>query len=78
MSHSEQTTDMLTMAIGKGRNNSCKVGDICIETVYRRNVQSMIIRQANIDDLDAVTELESRCFPAAEAADRKSILIQAE
>ena len=32
----------------------------------------MIIRQANIDDLDAVTELESRCFPAAEAADRKA------
>lgn len=31
-----------------------------------------MIRHGNINDLDAVTELERRCFPAAEAADRKA------
>ena len=31
-----------------------------------------MIRHANINDLDAVTELESRCFPVSEAADRRA------
>ena len=35
-------------------------------------MQSLIIRNADINDLDAVTKLESRCFPIAEAADRKA------
>lgn len=35
-------------------------------------MQGVIIRKADINDLDAVTELESRCFPIAEAADRKA------
>ena len=35
-------------------------------------MQSVIIRNADISDLDAVTELESRCFLIAEAADRKA------
>ena len=33
-------------------------------------MQEIIIRQANIADLDAVTELEQQCFPASEAASR--------
>lgn len=32
----------------------------------------MIIRKADINDIDAVTELESRCFPISEAADRNA------
>lgn len=35
-------------------------------------MQGVIIRKADIKDLDAVTELESRCFPIAEAADGKA------
>ena len=35
-------------------------------------MQSIIIRNADINDLDAVTELEKRCFPVTEAADRKA------
>lgn len=35
-------------------------------------MQGVIIRNADISDLDAVTELESCCFPIAEAADRKA------
>lgn len=35
-------------------------------------MQGVIIRKADISDIDAVTELESRCFPIAEAADRKA------
>jgi hypothetical protein len=32
----------------------------------------MIIRQVEPGDLDAVTELEYKCFPAAEAATREA------
>ena len=35
-------------------------------------MQSVIIRQADISDIDTVTELEQSCFPIAEAADRKA------
>lgn len=35
-------------------------------------MQSVIIRQANISDIDTVTELEKSCFPVSEAADRKA------
>ena len=35
-------------------------------------MQGVIIRKADISDIDAVTELESRCFPIAEAADKKA------
>ena len=35
-------------------------------------MQGVIIRKADINDLDAVTKLERRCFPIAEAADRKT------
>ena len=35
-------------------------------------MQSVKIRKADISDIEAVTELESRCFPIAEAADRKA------
>lgn len=35
-------------------------------------MQSLIIRKADISDIDAVTELEKSCFPIAEAADRKA------
>ena len=31
------------------------------------------IRQAVIEDLEQVAEVEARCFPAAEAADEKSL-----
>ncbi len=34
------------------------------------------IRQATIEDLDAVTEVERVCFPAAEAASRESFAIR--
>ena len=30
------------------------------------------VRKASLSDLDAVTDLESRCFPASEAADRRT------
>ncbi|WP_173456442.1 GNAT family N-acetyltransferase [Ruminococcus flavefaciens] len=33
-------------------------------------MQSVIIRQADISDIDTVTELEKSCFPISEAADR--------
>ena len=33
---------------------------------------SMTIRTATMDDLDAIAEVEARCFPPAEAADRAS------
>ena len=32
----------------------------------------MEIRHGNIKDLDEITELEKKCFPAAEAATRES------
>ena len=35
-------------------------------------MQSVKIRKADISDIEAVTELESRCFPIAEAADRNA------
>lgn len=35
-------------------------------------MQEVIIRQANISDIDTVTELENSCFPVSEAADRKA------
>jgi ribosomal protein S18 acetylase RimI-like enzyme len=35
-------------------------------------MQGVIIRQANISDIDTVTELEKSCFPVSEAADRKA------
>lgn len=35
-------------------------------------MQGIIIRKADINDLDAVTELESCCFPISEAANRKA------
>ena len=35
-------------------------------------MQSVIIRQADISDIDTVTELEQSCFPISEAADRKA------
>ena len=35
-------------------------------------MQSVIIRQADISDIDTVTELEKSCFPVSEAADRKA------
>ena len=35
-------------------------------------MQRIIIRQAEVCDLDTVTELEKSCFPIAEAADRKA------
>ena len=39
-------------------------------------MQGIVIRKADINDLDAVTELENRCFPKAEAADRKAFEIR--
>lgn len=36
------------------------------------NKNEMIIRTATMDDLQDITEIEAACFPAAEAADRKS------
>ena len=33
-------------------------------------MQEIVIRQATLSDLDAVTELEQQCFPASEAANR--------
>ena len=35
-------------------------------------MQEVIIRQADINDIDTVTELEKSCFPVSEAADRKA------
>ena len=35
-------------------------------------MQDVIIRQADINDIDTVTELENSCFPVSEAADRKA------
>ena len=35
-------------------------------------MQEVIIRQANINDIDTVTELENSCFHVSEAADRKA------
>ena len=35
-----------------------------------------VIRHGNINDLDGVTELERRCFPSAEAADRKAFRLR--
>ena len=35
-------------------------------------MQEVIIRQADINDIDTVTELENSCFPVSEAADRKA------
>lgn len=35
-------------------------------------MQDVIIRQAGINDIDTVTELEKSCFPVSEAADRKA------
>ena len=35
-------------------------------------MQSVIIRQADISDIDTVTALEQNCFPISEAADRKA------
>ena len=35
-------------------------------------MQEIVIRQAALADLDAVTELERQCFPAAEAASRNA------
>lgn len=35
--------------------------------------QNMTIRTATIADLDAITQIEAECFPAAEAAGRESI-----
>ncbi len=35
----------------------------------------MIIRHAAMDDLEAVTELEAKCFPAAEAAGSEAFSI---
>lgn len=35
-------------------------------------MQDLIIRKADISDLDNVTYLEQRCFPAAEAAGKKA------
>ena len=65
-------TDMPTTAIGKYENKLLITGGGLMKIVHSRDIQSMIIRQADISDLDAVTELESRCFPSAEAADRKT------
>ena len=35
-------------------------------------MQEIIIRQASLSDLDAVTALEQQCFPASEAASRNT------
>ena len=35
-------------------------------------MQDVIVRQADINDIDTVTELEKSCFPVSEAADRKA------
>jgi ribosomal protein S18 acetylase RimI-like enzyme len=39
----------------------------------RMTLMDIIIRQASILDLDAITELEASCFPEAEAAARGSL-----
>ena len=39
-------------------------------------MQEIIIRQAVVSDLDAVTKLEQQCFPAAEAASRNAFSLR--
>lgn len=38
----------------------------------------MVIRTADINDLDAIAEIEAKCFPAAEAASRESFRARLE
>ena len=39
-------------------------------------MKELLIRQASVSDLDAVTALEALCFPASEAADRDAFFLR--
>lgn len=53
-------------------NDTCQTLTLDLET--DREGDSMLeIRSARVDDLDQIAELEQKCFPAAEAADRNTI-----
>jgi ribosomal protein S18 acetylase RimI-like enzyme len=39
----------------------------------RKSIMDVIIRQATIEDVDKVFEVEASCFPKAEAASRESL-----